>query len=229
MNNKKAKRLIGVAVVFVSLEAVMFCLIFFSGLPTNITSYLSICFCFAYALLTSGKSVDNILLSLGLLFTVGADTLLVLLINGNKVAAMSLFLSVQIIYLIRLALNSSVKLKKINIIAGISASIIAMILTFVTLKSSADALAVISVVYYALLLLNVIFAFFSFKKLPFFAIGLTLFAMCDLVIGFYFLGGYLAIPEGGIISKINALPFNLAWLFYLPAQVLIALSGRKKG
>jgi hypothetical protein len=37
-------------------------------------------------------------------------------------------------------------------------------------------------------------------------------------------GEYLNISPESLIGKILALPINLAWLFYLPSQVLIVLS-----
>ena len=39
-------------------------------------------------------------------------------------------------------------------------------------------------------------------------------------------GGYLPIPAGSFIHSLLFSNFNLAWLFYLPSQVLIALSAQ---
>lgn len=215
--------------IFITAEAVMFCLIFFSELAINITSYLSICICLLYALITFDKTTDRLFLTLGLVFTAGADTFLVLLSNGNKVIAMCLFFMAQTMYFIRL-INVE-KLKKIRVIILTASGILVLTAAAATvsvLKTGTDALAIISTIYYAMLISNIIFAFVNFKTVPLFAAGLVLFAMCDLVIGLGFLRGYIDISDDSIISKIVSAPINLAWIFYLPSQVLIALSRKRE-
>jgi hypothetical protein len=90
------------------------------------------------------------------------------------------------------------------------------------LGSDLDALAVVSVIYYSNLLVNVVFAFADFGREPLFAIGLLLFAMCDLCIGLdVLLSTYL---NSGVLSAFFSFPYiNLSWIFYQPSQVLIAM------
>ena len=60
-----------------------------------------------------------------------------------------------------------------------------------------------------------------------FPIGLVLFLLCDTIIGLQMATGvYLPISEHSVIYKIIFTDFNLAWFFYLPSQVCIALSGK---
>ena len=74
------------------------------------------------------------------------------------------------------------------------------------------------------LIVNIIFAFAEFKKHPLLAIGLLLFALCDVIIGFYFIDDYLPLAADSIIYKILGSGINLAWIFYLPAQTLLSIS-----
>jgi hypothetical protein len=39
--------------------------------------------------------------------------------------------------------------------------------------------------------------------------------------------GYLPIEEGTLLHRILFMNFNLSWFFYLPSQVLIALTSTK--
>ena len=72
-------------------------------------------------------------------------------------------------------------------------------------------------------MLNVIFAYV--KETPkLFAIGLTLFILCDTIIGLENLESYISLSSDSLIYKMINVGFNLAWVFYLPSQVLIALT-----
>lgn len=137
-----------------------------------------------------------------------------------------LFFSVtQLSYFLRLYLYDENKYRRAwHIGIRAAASILAVAATFIVLGQSADSVAVVSMFYYANLIINIVFAFIQLEKPGIFAIGLLLFAMCDAVIGFSFLDGYLPIPEGSFIYKIIYPGFDLAWAFYLPSQILLAIS-----
>lgn len=99
----------------------------------------------------------------------------------------------------------------------------------VILKDKTDALALVSVCYYVNLVMNMVEAFAKFRKLRLFAIGLVLFILCDTVIGLQVASeGYLPIGEDTLLHRILFVDFNLSWLFYLPSQVLIALTAAGK-
>ena len=100
-----------------------------------------------------------------------------------------------------------------------------IITAFIVLGGATDPLSIVSVFYYANLILNVAVALCQSKKSLLFPIGLILFLMCDTVIGLNVMAE-LYIPsftESAIYGILNP-GFNLAWLFYLPSQVLITLS-----
>ena len=73
------------------------------------------------------------------------------------------------------------------------------------------------------LLINIIFAYAE-KKTLLFAVALTLFICCDLVIGLQeAANSYLPILQNTFLISIFNCVYNIAWIFYLPSQTLIAI------
>ena len=107
---------------------------------------------------------------------------------------------------------------------GLSAA--ALLITILVLKESTDALALISLCYYANLVMNIIEGFTQFSCNRLFPIGLVLFLLCDTVIGLQMMAStYIPISDTSVLYSILYPGFNLAWFFYLPSQVLLAISG----
>jgi len=101
--------------------------------------------------------------------------------------------------------------------------------TAVILGKNTDALALVSMVYYVNLIMNLVCAFWRFRKNSLLALGFVLFILCDTVIGLQVAAGaYLPISEDSFIHSLIFSDFHLSWFFYLPSQVFIALSGRRK-
>jgi hypothetical protein len=97
------------------------------------------------------------------------------------------------------------------------------------LQKDTDALALISLCYYANLIMNLVTAFCTGKKYRLLAIGFVLFLLCDTVIGLQEgARGYLHIAQDTWFYKLLFIDFNLPWVFYLPSQVCIALSSRRR-
>jgi len=191
---------------------------------SSILSYLSITLCFLFAFCFFKRDKDYLFTLLAILFTLIADVFLVLCSPQKQLAGMIAFLFTQTFYAIKLLFAKQRNLTKIifTAIRVFASCIMALVAKFV-LKNNCDALAIVSVVYYANLLLNVIHAFICRKWL--FAFGLILFALCDICIGLQIMAnGYLPIPSDSILIKILYPGFNLPWVFYLPSQVAIALS-----
>ena len=98
-------------------------------------------------------------------------------------------------------------------------------LPFIVLGEGADALAVVSVFYFVQLIMSCVFAFINTRRgsliLP---IGLLLFLMCDIFVGFGNLGAYLPIEPGTLAFWLAYPPINMAWVFYLPSQTLLGIS-----
>ena len=114
--------------------------------------------------------------------------------------------------------------RTVHLIARVALSVVALILTLAVLGEATDAVALVSVFYYANLILNLIFAFLNFKAQYLMAVGFLLFLLCDTVIGFSFLENYLALSPDSWVHSIFSVGFDLAWAFYAPSQVLLALS-----
>lgn len=198
----------------------------FSGDINKWASFGSIAVAFIFSLFLISSDLDCILTQVALSTTVMADLFLVIVQPMNQLVSMIFFSVTQICYFLRILFNSKSKLEKIVHLFVRGLVIIGVIIVaIVVLKEKIDALSIISVFYFANLVLNVIFAFIQFKKSILFPIGLFLFMICDIIIGLRSaIGVYLNVPQSSFLYQIAFSSFDWAWLFYLPAQVLIVLS-----
>ncbi len=201
-----------------------------SGKTYSVLSISSIVLAFLFCLLLFKKDTSHILTIFALFFTVCADFLLCGLVDFTfiKELAMCFFVGTQACYFLRLFSNQTIKQRKIHLIIRICFSAFAIFLTAIILKENTNFLSLISLFYYANLLLNVIFSFIQFKLSPLFAIGLLLFSFCDVFVGLGMIENFISIPDGSIIKTINSIELNMAWLFYVPSQTLLSLSTIKK-
>lgn len=209
--------------IFLLLEAVLYYLILTTGgKMLVVSSYLSILLCFCFALVNWG---DQLIIA-ALACTCMADLFLVVWQPQQQLWGMVWFLCAQCLYAVKLQ-----RLSHSKILGGIRVglTLIGALVTVIVLREKTDALAVISVCYYANLIMNILQSLENFKKTPLLAVGFVLFLLCDTVIGLQVAaGGYLPIAEGSLLYRIIFMDFFLSWFFYLPSQVLIALSSRKK-
>ena len=159
-----------------------------------------------------------------LVCTVCADFFLVWSQPIKQLPAMVFFLCAQTAYAARLYLLASKTERRVQLISRVVLCAVIVIVTLAVLGQNADALAIVSMLYYAQLFLNVVFAFAKFRSRAVLAIGFLLFLLCDTVIGLDLINGYLPIPPDALLYKIIRPGFNLAWVFYLPSQVLLSLS-----
>lgn len=201
-----------------------------SGILNTTSSFLAVVLAFVfsiYLLLTNiNINKELILLSCGLFCTVLADLFLVVIKPMMQLHAMIFFSLTQICYFIIIYLNQENTNKKvIHLIIRIAITGISLLATVLVLKENTDALSLISLFYYANLISNIIFSFTINKINIIFSIGLILFACCDLLIGLNIMASsYLPIEEGTILYFLAHPGFNLAWVFYVPSQILISLS-----
>ena len=211
--------------LFLSIELILYILILTTGGDLlRWSSYISIILCFLYAL--AGLRRENLLLVGGLFFTVWADLCLVVLQPIQQLWGMVFFVSTQCYYCRYLHRQNP---NKPSLIVRFLLSIAAIVVSFAVLGNKTDGLAVISVFYYVHLIMNIVDAVIKRKAEPLLPIAFILFILCDTVIGLQVMSsGYLPIPEGSLVHNILFSGFNLSWFFYLPSQVLIALSSRNK-
>lgn len=211
---------------FLVMEAILYYFILTAGGDLlRYTSYASIVLCFAFALLTGIRR--HPLIVGGLAFTLGADFCLVLCRPMEQLWGMVFFLGAQTLYATYLHLKKkSVPLLIVRLIL----TALGLGIALLVLQENVDALALVSICYYANLIMNLAVALSQWKSCKLLPIGFLLFILCDTVIGLQVAsGGYLPIPEGSALYKLIFMPFNLSWFFYLPSQVLIALSCLSKG
>ena len=211
--------------IFILLELSVFPIVFMRHESIHsVLYYAAIFLCFITSLVLLRFCKGSVFTSIAFFFTVIADFFLILLGTG-KLVAMCAFTLTQIFYCFRtLSIAASKKERICNVTVRLIASAIATIAVFVVLKEGAEPLFVISLIYYVNLLTNIAFAFLHFRKHPFFAIGLLLFAFCDALIGLSFVEDIFALPEGNFIDVLWSLPVHLESMFYQPSQVLLALS-----
>ena len=211
--------------VFLALETVLYYFILTTGGQTLITSqYLSIILCFLYAALVCKK--DTLLILAGLAFTLGADYCLVVAKPIQQLYGMLFFMGTQTMYAIYLHLKSR---NKVLLIIRIALVVLAESIALIVLGEKLDPLAAVSMYYYANLIMNLVEAFTMFRGEKLLSIGFVLFLLCDTVIGLQVAsGGYLPIPKDSWLYQLLFTPFPLSWFFYLPSQVLIALSACRK-
>lgn len=210
--------------IFLAVELILYILILTTGGNILVTcSYAAIVLCFLYALL-HWRNGNHFIIA-GLACTVIADFFLVVCSPIQQLWGMRFFLGTQTLYAVMLHLSAGNK--KLLIARGI-VILLAPAVTFAVLQEKTDALAVISLCYYANLILNIITAFAAFPKNWWFALALVLFALCDTVIGLQVASdAYLPFSENSLLYRIIFMDFNLSWFFYFPSQVMIALSAKK--
>lgn len=201
---------------FLLAEAILYWLILTTGGQMLVwSSYLSILLCLLFSLTGRSRLITG-----ALACTAGADFFLVVSSPIQRLSGMVCFLCAQALYAAMLHRNQPSRIF-LSLRAGITA--LAVAVTVLVLREKTDALALVSICYYANLIINLITAIAQKNKL--FSVALVLFLLCDTVIGLQVAAGnYLPIAEGSLLHRILFMDFNLAWFFYLPSQVLIVLS-----
>jgi len=147
----------------------------------------------------------------GLLFTVGADYFLV--IQNHHLMGVAVFCFAHVCYILR-GLNSEKHKQKM-------ALVVAPFLTMAIVIAFANgAIFVLAGIYATLFSLNIAvnLKFCKINK-PIVLTGLILFALCDVNVLLFNSPHQLGIPV------VFPFAFQLIWVFYLPSQLLLAVSG----
>lgn len=187
--------------------------------------YATVVLACLFCVLFAERSWDYLLTQLALIATVWADRFLVLPPAPEQLPGMIFFSAAQITYALRLCLaETDPKRLRIHLWVRAALSVAVLAVTALVLGDGTDAVALVSMFYYANLVLNLVFAWTQLPKQGVMAVGLTLFLCCDTVIGLSFLDGYLPISETSFIYSVIHPGFDLAWAFYLPSQMLLAVS-----
>ena len=223
---KNKKILIILSVLFVITET--FLSYFIHKGPNDIVpqiKHATVVIACLFMLFFAERSWEYVLTQTALIMTVSADYFLIVLPEIEQFTAMVFFSIVQICYFTRLFISAESKTERIaHIIIRIELSAFAIVLTNIVLRHLTDAVSLISMFYFANLIVNIVFAMKQFKSNYLLAIGLVCFSCCDALIGFSFLGDYIEIAPGSLIYKLANPGYNYAWMFYVPSQMLLALS-----
>lgn len=222
----KNKKTIHTACVFFIIAEI--CLSFLIQATSNCTEglqFASVALACVFCFLSIGKGKSYIFTQAGLIATVFADFFLVVLSPRNQLGGMICFSFAQIFYFLRLySEDRSSKSRSIHLTVRAILSATAIVATALVLGENTDALAVVSVFYYANLILNVIFSFAVPKSFTIFVIGLICFVLCDTIIGLTNIAPYLPAVGDFVSDLLSTLEFDPAWMFYVPSQTLIAMS-----
>lgn len=217
MPTQKQRRLLIGAFIFI--ETILYLLIMVYN--NKWYMFISIALCLLYSLLlrNTGDRFTTAALSL----TLAADFFLVLCPEQYRVWGMVFFLGAQTLY----ATGLQVKQYRLSLLLiRIALAAVALLITVLVLKDKTDALALISLCYYANLLMNITEGFIQFRINKVYPIGMLLFALCDTVIGLQVMASaYIPLSDTNLLYQILYSGLNLAWFFYLPSQVLLAISG----
>ena len=207
--------------LFLSVEALLYALILTTGGRILVAaSFLSIVLCFLYALLHVKTAHCPMVIALG--FTVVADYFLVVCQPMRQLPAMIAFLIAQLLYAYHLHRKNP---SRPVLITRIALTLAIEAVALLVLGQNADALALVSVAYYANLAINLLASCLPHGRDIRLPLAFLLFLLCDTVIGLQVAaGGYLPIAKESLLYRILFMDFHLSWFFYLPSQVLLCLS-----
>jgi hypothetical protein len=204
-----------ISICFLCIEAALYAcfltldLFGLSG-PDTALKYAGVLLCLLFSLSCAAQGGDR-LVPPALLLTALADYFL-LVSNSHYALGVVIFLFAQSVYLIRLRLAAGKSYLPLR--AGLPL-LAALMLYRLGLASPLNLLALL---YFSQLLTNTVLAWtlpgWRWKT---FSAGLTLFVCCDLCVGAYNSASLVPAPVWSFAAV-------GMWLFYLPSQVLIALS-----
>lgn len=195
---------------------------------SNMLKFICIILCFTLSTLTRQnpfEQADVKLLQFGLFLTMIADFFL-LIIDDYYEIGVGVFSIAQITYSIRYDIKN-----KRKVIRNYITLFVLLNIAFVTvnlLYKQVDVLVFISIFYGFCLITNVLKSLrcYKYKIYPnpngaMIALGMILFMFCDINVALYNILKSMSISEG-FISNMSSISM---WLFYLPSQVLLAISG----
>ena len=186
--------------------------LFCGGAGSAPVKYAAIALCFFFSLYGSVRGGER-LVTAALAFTLGGVCFL-LLLDARYLAGVLLFCVVQGLYLARILRENGG-----HALWPLRLGLFAVALWVLRRLGMLSLLNGVTAFYFNNFLVNVIQSL-SLRglRLRLFSLGLALFLCCDLCVG--------AFNEPGLVpSAVYSFARVGMWLFYLPAQVLIALSG----
>ena len=167
---------------------------------------------------------DAIVLTCAFFFTVVSDMFLLILDDLLEIGV-GTFIIVQFVYLYRLY---AYRLKTIWITLIVRAVLFVIVISILAATVGVNLLIAEVCIYIVMLVCNCVDAFLLSRrgiKNILFGVGLVLLLCCDICIGLY-QGGMIGID---LPRKTADAIQSLIWIFYMPSQVLIALTVNRGG
>lgn len=202
--------------LFIAAESITYVMIVCSDISgaynADLLKFSAIVLCLLYSAYASINGGDK-LVTLALAVTLCADVFL-LLLNECYTLAVALFCAVQGLYFVRIFRNNGRRslwaIRVLLLAAALAALLCCDILT---------PLNILAAVYFTSFVCNLLQSFSMGNRV--FSLGLMLFICCDICVGMHNLQEFsnAALNE---FTKVGM------WLFYLPSQVFISLSGEIK-
>jgi len=215
-------------ILFLSIESMLYIFILFMDLGKyhRLIAFISILICFIYVVLNFKKNNhDDKIMLIAFIATLSADYFLTLHSKQVLLGTFLFFVS-QVFFFLRIHLSNH-KIDDKIIIVYTFTYFLCLILLYLII-GYIDLLLIVSLLYYVCLCLNMIYAWITKHKILLFAIGLTLYVCADFMVGLKSSGSYVTFAQGSIFDILIHFPINLIWVFYLPTQILFALSTTHK-
>ena len=199
-------------------------------IPVNMLKFISIFLCFLVSIISSplrNQAKDIFLLQLGLILTIMADY--IFLIHDNDYTfAIALFSMVQIIYSLRYKVgNESERILEFIIIY------LAIVISYKLVNKNLvklDFIIAIGIFYGICLFSSLKEAWRLYKNNPnkssnkMILFGMVLFLLCDINLGLNYVLDQLQV-NGYVFNLIKSISSISVWVYYVPSQILLALSG----
>lgn len=224
MTKKKSIPLILFILIHLILYLFIYAFKIITGKNETIADYIVVISCFLFSLVyfIIKRNSNTLIFVIAFLFTFLADTNLLILDDNYELGILA-FIIVQFAYFWYILKNMYTKdnysyliaIRLITIVIGVIASLIVQ---------TDKLLVCLVIIYISNLVINLIISIIPRKRNLLFSLGLFLFLLCDICVGCYNIGDIIDISNTSLFYKIANLPFNIAWLFYHPSQVLLAIS-----
>lgn len=255
MKNIKDRKKAVLKIAFILIELILYGIFMYLDIfvsqKANLSMYIkffSIFLCFLFVMLyyrtsnqakeegyyqTNKEHLGIHILRVAMFFTLLSD--LFLLVLDYYTAGVFTFIIVQLLYLILISSwISSGKMIRTVLMRVIGTGLVAVLILIIYHFQETDVKSeLIFAVYYFILFasnaMDAIGILFRSKRKTriLFACGLLAYFLCDINVGIFNLKDYLTIDET-IYTQIYNFSVIAMWMFYLPGQVLIALSGESK-
>nr|WP_280514176.1 lysoplasmalogenase family protein [Clostridium fungisolvens] len=196
----------------------------------SIIKYCYILLCFFLSMLIEDNCYDTRdkrLLQTALFLTTIADFFFIILESPEL--GIFMFIFVQISYIVRHSRTINLNATTIKILVLLSSAMLFLGI-FLKPKNIDTKLYYLALLYGTILINSFILAFSTLRSRFYYkhsslmiALGIALFFMCDINVGLYPL-----ITEYYNIDSLSMTIYFLIWFFYLPSQLLLALSGYRK-